>query len=716
MKPPYSLKTTILVAVCLMFVLMAGLFGLLPLERHARESWLIVGLLIALSVTLLHILLSRILAPVQALSDFAQRMPDNIGQRIEIKTNTLEADQLARAMNQASKNIQEQMQRGSSIVNTAPDAILGLSQQGIVKTANPACASLFGRDETQIVGQPVSALIHGLEASLLHEFFGEVHRDFGRPLRIIRHDFHGSRADGTPFPIQLSLGEVHRVEDLSFACIVRDMTDERAAQESAELYERTLASSHNAVFIINAKMSRQPVVFINEAFQKVFGLAPHQVLGRNFEEVFHGLGQELGLQALAAAIREQRNTTENLHLILKDGRELYIKVTLSLVMSANSDLTHFVAIASDVTANILAEHAIAQRSTQLDTIFSLSPDGFVLFDETDHLMFANPAFERMTGRSWHLEQATMTLDMFESELGLLCHHDHPMGLIAQWGEGGDPIHSRLQLARPQHRVVRAQLRRNQGGRGETILYFRDVTHEDEVDRMKSEFLAAAAHELRTPMVSIFGFTELLLRRKYKEDRQADMLQTIHRQSGLLVKMINELLDLARIESRRGMDLLIDAHPLRELVENSVKGLMRKDTDRQVQVLDIPEVAILIDPEKMQLALSNLLSNAFKYSPEGGDVTLAARLISDDGKRFVVLEVQDHGIGMKPDQLARAFERFYRADASGNIPGTGLGLSLVKEIAELHNGRAELHSEPGQGTLACLYVPVDEGSLSLTLVA
>ncbi|MCP2802689.1 hypothetical protein NK936_23970, partial [Salmonella enterica subsp. enterica serovar Typhimurium] len=88
-----------------------------------------------------------------------------------------------------------------------------------------------------------------------------------------------------------------------------------------------------------------------------------------------------------------------------------------------------------------------------------------------------------------------------------------------------------------HRVVQAQARRNVAGRSETILYFRDVTHEDEVDRMKSEFLALAAHELRTPMVSIYGFTELLLKRTFSDERRTDMLETIHRQSGLLVKMI-----------------------------------------------------------------------------------------------------------------------------------------------------------------------------------
>lgn len=223
--------------------------------------------------------------------------------------------------------------------------------------------------------------------------------------------------------------------------------------------------------------------------------------------------------------------------------------------------------------------------------------------------------------------------------------------------------------------------------------------------MKSEFLASAAHELRTPMVSILGFTELLLKRKYPEERQADMLQTIHRQSGLLVKMINELLDLARIESRRGLDLQIAEHPLRELVDNSVKGLMRKDTDRQVTIRPIPDLSVMIDPEKMQLALNNLLSNAFKYSPQGGTVSLGARIEIQGPERFAVIEVQDQGIGMSADQLARAFERFYRADASGNIPGTGLGLSLVKEVAELHKGRVELASQFGQGTLARLWIPV-----------
>jgi signal transduction histidine kinase len=114
---------------------------------------------------------------------------------------------------------------------------------------------------------------------------------------------------------------------------------------------------------------------------------------------------------------------------------------------------------------------------------------------------------------------------------------------------------------------------------------------------------------------------------------------------------------------------------------------------------------MIDPEKMQLAMNNLLSNAFKYSPQGGEVSVSARLESLDDQEFAVIEVKDQGMGMSPEQLARAFERFYRADASGNIPGTGLGLSLVREVATLHNGQIELDSTLGGGTTARLWIPL-----------
>lgn len=684
-------------------------FSLAQRSAELRRLWfqsaVATALMVALVILGLQLVVSHALRPIRVLSRFAQQMPNNIGSQIAIAPNSVEVRQLGAALNEASHNIAEQVGQVQAIVNTAAEAIIGLDAEGMVATANPTASSFFGRPENALVGHPVEACVPGLCLQDLREMFGSDNGDYAGVNRVVRQDLSGTRADGSLFPIEISLGRVAHSDALRYVCIVRDITDEKAAQATMELYERALACSHNAVFITNARDSQQPIVYINEAFQKMVDLPAHKVLGRSMD-ILRGVNADNpSIEALAHAVQNESNANVTLYRHLPDGQLQIADVSLSPIRSDQGVLTHFVGIASDVTARVQAENAIAERRAQLDAIFSLSPDGFVLFDAQDRMVFANPAFERMTGRHWMAQTTPLSLQEFDSAMGWLCEIESPMPAIGAADKQDEHWQTRLQLIRPQRRVLHAQSRRNTTGRCETIIYFRDVTHEDAVDRMKSEFLAAAAHELRTPMVSIFGFTELLLKRRFSDDRRTDMLETIHRQSGLLVKMINELLDLARIESRRGLDLHIDAHPLDELIGNSVKGLMRPDTDRQVVVSDIPKLNVLVDAEKMQIAMSNLLNNAFKYSPMGGDVSLQVHTAQDERRGYAVVQITDHGIGMTPEQLARAFERFYRADASGNIPGTGLGLSLVKEIANLHKGKIELVSQFGKGSTASLWIPL-----------
>lgn len=684
-------------------------------QRSAELEWLWYQSLLATALAVglmllgLHLIVSRALKPIRLLSDFAVTMPTRIGSQVAMASGCLEVNQLAQALNDASRGIAEQVGRIQAIFCTAAEAIIGLDAQGRMVIVNPAASSFFGRPEAMLIGNRFDECIPGMGPETLVEMFGDRAAGSSQS-RIVRQDFSGTRADGTLFPVEISLGRVQQSDGLHYVCIVRDVTDERAALAFSELYERALACSHNAVFITNAKLAHQSIVYVNDAFQRMTGQPAYKILGGSMDILLGNGVHDTGVEELALAVNEQRNANTTLRRVLPSGEELVAEVSLSPVRSDKGVVTNFVGIVSDVTDRIQAEAAIAERRAQIDAIFSLSPDGFVLFDTHDNIVFANPAFERMTGLQW-MSDTPMSLVAFEQSMAALCSPQHVFpGMQVHGGE--EHWQARLHFARPQHRVVHAQSRRNITGRSETILYFRDVTHEDTVDRMKSEFLAAAAHELRTPMVSIFGFTELLLKRKFSEERRLDMLETIHRQSGLLVKMINELLDLARIESRRGLDMHIEAQPLRELVQSSVKGLMRPDTERQVMLGDVPDVLVMIDPEKMQLAMNNLLTNAFKYSPNGGVVSLAARLDREGAVPFVVIDIQDRGMGMTPDQLARAFERFYRADASGNIPGTGLGLSMVKEIAELHNGKIELSSQAGEGTTASLWMPVAQPSVGL----
>jgi len=258
---------------------------------------------------------------------------------------------------------------------------------------------------------------------------------------------------------------------------------------------------------------------------------------------------------------------------------------------------------------------------------------------------------------------------------------------------------------PGKRMLELRLSLSHGGAVSQVLHLRDVTHETEVDEMKSAFLSMAAHELRTPMASIYGFTELLLTREFKPERQKEMLGRIYRQSEAMTGIINELLDLARIESRQGKDFEFDTVDLADLVAAVIRDFKLPD-GRQAPVAVWPDKPLLVwvDRQKMSQAVLNVLSNAYKYSPDGGDVELRFVHRIEQARAQVGVEIQDHGIGLSADQLARVGERFFRADKSGNIPGTGLGVAIVKEIMDVLGGDLALSSEWGQGTTMTLWLP------------
>ncbi len=368
-------------------------------------------------------------------------------------------------------------------------------------------------------------------------------------------------------------------------------------------------------------------------------------------------------------------------------------------------------------ARLTAEARILDRNEQLNTLFALSPDGFVSFDAGRRVKYANPAFLAMTG---FVESELIGLDeaAFSARLSRDCRPETPfLGIDAMRrdkeaeaaGEarGAAPYKSRLlvELAGPVHCVIELKLRLAASPTVSQILYARDVTHEVEIDRMKSEFLSHAAHELRTPMASIFGFSEILMSQDFDAETRKDLLATIHRQTQRLVDIINELLDLSRIEARRGRDLKLDDVKLAPLVDDVVATLRIDPVRWPVAVAGtgfLPPVRA--DAGKLAQALTNVLSNALKYSPDGGAIAIRGMLREEDGQIRVGLSITDHGIGMTPEQVAHLGERFWRADTSGSIPGTGLGMAIVKEILELLGGAFTVESSPGAGTTVTLWLP------------
>lgn len=494
----------------------------------------------------------------------------------------------------------------------------------------------------------------------------------------------------------------------------RDLEASRQDAEKAGNLLREAVTSIAQGFTIYDEQDR--LVLCNEAYLEFYNDSRDLILpGALFEDIVR-IGAERGQYVEAVGrvdewvkervARHQQANGEVFEQQLADGRWL-------LIVEHRTPSGFIVGNRIDISARRNAENRLRDRTEQLNAIFALSPDGFVSFDRSGRVKYASPAFFLMTGFE---ESIVMGLNeqQFSDVLGKACIEqvcfpgiDVLRGLDdveRQDGNAGKKRRQIIELAGAGKRVLEVGFRRSEAESVSQILYFRDVTHESEVDRMKSEFLSTAAHELRTPMASIYGFSELMLNQDFSPEQTREFLSAIHSQAELMAAIVNELLDLARIEARRGKDFKIERLSVQELLRQFL-GNFKAPLNRSSPVTLLPpqEVFLRGDRKKMTQAIGNVISNAYKYSPEGGEVALGIAQEKTTGR--VGISVSDQGIGMTPAQLQRVCERFFRADTSGAIPGTGLGMSIVKEIIELHGGEVEILSRYGEGTTVVLWIPV-----------
>ncbi len=249
----------------------------------------------------------------------------------------------------------------------------------------------------------------------------------------------------------------------------------------------------------------------------------------------------------------------------------------------------------------------------------------------------------------------------------------------------------------------------------TVSVIRDITHHIEVDRMKSAFVANVSHELRTPLTAIKGYVEVLLAGMAGDltDRQKHFLTIIRNHSDRLVNLVNDLLDLSRLEAGR-IRLQPEKVELEPLLRDVVRDFRRRIQKEQRRLelrkeIEAPLPAVYADPKRTEQILANLLENAIRYTPDGGTITVMARRYDDN---FVVVAVQDTGIGIAPEDQGKVFERFYRGHHPLVLasPGTGLGLPIVRQLVEMQGGRIWLESEgiPGKGTTFYFTIPIYTG--------
>jgi PAS domain S-box-containing protein len=349
------------------------------------------------------------------------------------------------------------------------------------------------------------------------------------------------------------------------------------------------------------------------------------------------------------------------------------------------------------TANAHLFLNVEASRRQLEAILNSTPDPVLVIDPQNRLMLANPAAARVVGVDIAKSsgQTLETLIQQKPLLNLLQAAPSEKQSAEIIFEGG-----RTYLATASSVVA-------EGRPVGRVCILRDVTHFKELDSMKSEFVATVSHDLRSPLTLMRGYATMLEMVGELNDQQQGYVRKIISGVENMSRLVNNLLDLGRIEI--GVGLQVENVPIRDVIERVVGALQLQASQKNISLSvnamqDLP-ATIEADQALLHQGVYNLVENAIKYTPNGGQVVVRMRTAQKD----LVFEVQDNGIGIAPSDLPRLFEKFYRGkqrDARSQH-GSGLGLAIVRSIAERHGGRVWVESELGKGSTFFLLVPLSQ---------
>jgi PAS domain S-box-containing protein len=249
------------------------------------------------------------------------------------------------------------------------------------------------------------------------------------------------------------------------------------------------------------------------------------------------------------------------------------------------------------------------------------------------------------------------------------------------------------------------------GHVESVLSLvQDVTKRQETERLKDELVSTVSHELRTPLTSLRGFTELMLQRDFSPQKQREFLSIIHKESIRLTNLINDFLDIQRMESGRQV-YHFETIDLNSFLRDTLALFVTGGSPHRF-LLELPAQlpSVQADQDCLRQVLANLLSNAVKFSPKGGTITLSATQQEDE----IVVSVADQGVGIPQEAFPQLFSKFFRVDnqETRSIGGTGLGLALIKKTVESQNGQVWVESTVGVGSTFFFTLPVASSSTSL----
>lgn len=509
-------------------------------------------------------------------------------------------------------------------------------------------------------------------------------------------------------------------------------------QVQTEIKKLALVAQYtdNAVVITDAMVR---IEWVNEAFTRITGYSFEEVVGKRPGVFLHGAETDpITLAKIRTALREQQSISAELVNYTKTGQRYWISLSIQPVYDDNQAVTHFISVERDITAHKQAEQQLQQQAQIINQIH----DAVITTDKHYRITYWNQGAERLYGysaaemngqplTSLYLAENRDTLPQTLLEpLSKAGNYEVEMPLLKKSGE---IFFARLSLSLLRDRdgeimgIVSFAIDITQHERLESALKAERAiltqriaeriadlsvanTQLKKANQLKDEFLANMSHELRTPLNSILGMAEILIEQVYGEinDKQMKSLQTINTSGQYLLSLINDILDLAKIEAGK-VELQLSTVNIEEICQASlvfVKQLAYKKQINLTLEVALEVTTMVADQRRIKQILVNLLSNAVKFTPEKGSIRLEVK--KDNAGHAMSFAVIDTGIGIEKAALTRLFNPFEQiaSEFSSQLEGTGLGLALVKQLAELQGGSVTVTSQIDQGSCFTVVLPLN----------
>ncbi len=599
-----------------------------------------------------------------------------------------------------------------SLLDSAPDAMVVADSEGRIVYANAQTERCFGYRREELLGKPIEVLMpERYRQGHIGYRSGFFRAPKARPMGI-GLELRGIRRDGTEFPVEISLSVHQAASGPLVSAAIRDVSERAEREQAVRRLAAIVDFSDDAV--IGTDLDGQ-ITSWNRGAERVFGYRAEEALGQPISILYpkDGAQNELGLvERLGHGERVDHYEAKRRR---KNGEEIVVSVTLSPVRDGLGRLAGVSKVARDVTERLQFEQELKQANMHLNNAIESFQGAFALFDSKDVLLFCNSACQSLFGagnpgtlvgcRFRDIVNANVGSGVFANDAAeqeklrtrWIAYHANPQGT--------------LDLTTTEGRTLRIVHRPTvDGGTVCTALdVTSDVQREKELEHAraaaesasaaKSEFLASMSHELRTPLNAILGFAQLLEhdRKSPLSPRHQERLQHILKGGEHLLRLIDEVLDLARIEAGR-ITLSTEPVDIALVLDHVASTLLPMAEKAGIRIKQAPLPSelpsVLADRTRLIQVLMNYGSNAIKYGRPSGEVRLSARL-EGAGMR---ISVGDDGYGIPLDKQAQMFQPFHRAgQEAGPIEGTGIGLAISKRLAEAMGGSVGFSSTPGQGS-------------------